>query len=96
MAAISSTRGYAFDLSLSDHPQNTVLLLAFLAATATTAYARNLRCPGNLNPHEVVANSYDSTKFFMCTEDGLLEEKNCAAGEEFDSKRLVGFPQSGR
>lgn len=66
-----------------------VIILVLLVATTTT-FARNLRCPGNLNPHEVVANSYDKTKFFMCTEDGMLEEKDCAVGQEFDSNLLVG------
>lgn len=65
-----------------------MLLLVLLVATTTTL-ARNLRCPGNLNPREVVANSYDTSKYFLCTDDGMLEEKSCAAGELFDSKNLV-------
>lgn len=65
-----------------------VLLLVLLVATSAT-FARNIRCPGNLNPHEVVANSYDTTKYFMCTDEGMLEERTCAIGQEFDLKRLV-------
>lgn len=60
-----------------------------LAACAIqhTAHARNLRCPGNLDTDQVVANSYDAAKYFRCTADGLLEELNCAYGEEFDALR---------
>lgn len=67
-----------------------VLLLVLLAVTTTT-FARNLRCPGNLNPREVAANSYDRTKYFLCTDEGMLQEKDCDSGEEFDVQLLVGL-----
>lgn len=68
-------------------PYFVLVLILLLAVTATLA--RNLRCPANLNTDEVVANKYDSTKYFLCTAAGLLEEKQCDPGHEFDSNRLV-------
>lgn len=67
------------------------LVLCLVLCIISTVYARNLRCPGNLNTDEVVANSYDSTKYFECTAQGLLEEKQCESGFEFDPIRLVCF-----
>lgn len=63
------------------------MLILLLAVNA--ALGRNIRCPANLDTNEVVANQYDSTKYFMCTSSGLLEEKQCEAGHEFDKDRLV-------
>lgn len=66
-----------------------LVLLLLLAVTAT--FARNLRCPANLNTNDVIGNKYDSTKYFLCNADGIFEEKQCDAGHEFDSQLLVGF-----
>lgn len=63
------------------------MLILLLAVTVTLA--RNLRCPANLDTNELVANQYDSTKYFMCTAAGILEERQCEAGDEFDKERLV-------